>query len=421
MLSGTGFIDHVDGFVRQLPVVDVARRQFHRRAHRVVGVGDRMVLLEIWLQAEENFHAVIDSRLVHVDLLEPAGKRAVLLKVLTELFVCRRAHAAQFSALKRRLQKVRGIHRPAGGRARPDHGVDLVDKQDRVWVIFQLGDHRLQTFLEITAIARAGKQRAHVERVDRGALQHFRCFLGNDLARQAFRNRGFAHARIAHEKRVVLAAAAEHLHTTFYFVVTTDQWVHIALFGFRIKVDTIFGERTFFSFFFRSATRRRLRFFFKVAGAGDRAAFTKGRILGDAVRDEVHRVIPRHVLRLQEVSGVRLAFRENRDKHVCAGHFRSARGLDVDGRPLNDSLECCGRNRFRAFDFGHKRRQIVVDEIVECLAQILEVNRTGLHHLGGVRLVDQRQKQMLQRGKLVAARIGNGQRCVDGVFERFRK
>jgi hypothetical protein len=72
MLRRAGLVDHVDGLVGQLAVVDVARRQLHRRLDRVGGVLDVVVLLEIGLEALEDLHRVLDRRLVHVDLLEPA-------------------------------------------------------------------------------------------------------------------------------------------------------------------------------------------------------------------------------------------------------------------------------------------------------------------------------------------------------------
>ena len=57
---------------------------------------------------------------------------------------------------------------PPRRRAGADHGVDLVDEQDGARLVLQLGHHRLQPLLEVAAVARAGQQRAHVERVDGG-------------------------------------------------------------------------------------------------------------------------------------------------------------------------------------------------------------------------------------------------------------
>ncbi len=69
---------------------------------------------------------------------------------------------------------------------------------------FQFGDDRLQPLLEIAAIAGAGQQRAHVERIDDRFLEHVGHVAFDDLARQTLRDRGFAHARIADIERVVL-------------------------------------------------------------------------------------------------------------------------------------------------------------------------------------------------------------------------
>jgi hypothetical protein len=60
---------------------------------------------------------------------------------------------------------------PTGG-AGADQGVDLVDEQDRVGLVLQLLEHRLQALLEVAAVLGAGQQRAHVERVDGGVRQH---------------------------------------------------------------------------------------------------------------------------------------------------------------------------------------------------------------------------------------------------------
>ena len=59
----------------------------------------------------------------------------------------------------------------------------------------QLGHHRLQPLLEVAAIARAGQQRAHVEREDGGLGQHFRHVALDDALGQALGDGGLADAR----------------------------------------------------------------------------------------------------------------------------------------------------------------------------------------------------------------------------------
>ena len=46
-----GLVDHVDGLVGQVPLVDVPRGELGRRLQRLVGVGDAVVLLEARLEA----------------------------------------------------------------------------------------------------------------------------------------------------------------------------------------------------------------------------------------------------------------------------------------------------------------------------------------------------------------------------------
>ena len=176
-------------------------------------------------------------RLVDVDLLEAADQRAVLLEELAVFLVGGRADAAELAGGERRLQQVRGVHRAAGGRAGADHGVDLVDEHDGVFVRLELLDDLLQPLLEIAAIARAGEQRAHVEREDRGAFQHLRHVALDDLLGEPLGDRGLADAGIADIERVVLGAAAEHLDGAAQLRLAADQRIDLARARLRVEID----------------------------------------------------------------------------------------------------------------------------------------------------------------------------------------
>ena len=54
-------------------------------------------------------------------------------------------------------------------------------------------------------------------------------FALDDLVREAFGDGGLADAGIAHEKRVVLAAAAEHLNAALNLGVAADQRIDVAV------------------------------------------------------------------------------------------------------------------------------------------------------------------------------------------------
>eukprot|EP00043_Microstomoeca_roanoka_P023687 m.259125 g.259125 ORF g.259125 m.259125 type:complete len:631 (-) comp34017_c0_seq1:207-2099(-) len=412
MLRRARFVDHVDRLVGQLAVVDIARGQFDRGADRIIGVAQVVVLFEIGLQTHQDLHRVLDRRFVHVDLLEPAAERAVLFEVLTELLVGGRAHAAQLAALQRGFQQVRGIHRPARGRAGADHGVDLVDEKDGVLMLFKLFHHGFQPLFEIAAIAGPRQQRAHVERIDGRAGQDVGGFAVDDLLGQTFGDRRLAHAGITHQKRVVLAPAAEHLDAAFDLGRAADQRIDIALAGLGVQIDAELGQRRILGIGLGL-----LRLALTFLGARDGARFGEAGILGHAMGDEVDRVVAGHVLLLQEIGGVRFALGKDRHQHVGAGNFVAARALNMDRRALDHALEGGGGHRFGAFDIGDQRGKVVIDEIVERLAQLVDIDVTGLHDAGGFGFVDQREQQMLERGKLVPAGIGQGQRAVDRLFE----
>ena len=66
----TGFVDHIDRLVGQMPVVDELGRQLSRRLQRTERVLHAVVLFEARLQAFENLDRLLDRRLDDVDLLE---------------------------------------------------------------------------------------------------------------------------------------------------------------------------------------------------------------------------------------------------------------------------------------------------------------------------------------------------------------
>ena len=105
--------------------------------------------------------------------------------------------------------------------------MQLVDEEDRLRAPLERRDEGLEALLEVAAKARAGQQRPGVEREDLGAAQR----LGGVGVAQALREpldqRGLAHAGLADEDRVVLAAAAEHLERARDLGLPADERVEI--------------------------------------------------------------------------------------------------------------------------------------------------------------------------------------------------
>ena len=137
--------------------------------------------------------------------------------------------------------------------------------------------------------------------------------------------------------------------------------------------------------------------------------------------DEVDGIVAGHLLLLQEIGRIRFTFGENGHQDVRAGHFGPARALHVDRGALDHALERGGRHRFGAVHVGDEVGKIVLDEFNEGLAEVFGIHRTGLHHLGRVRFVDQRQQQVLQRREFVTSRVRECKRGVDCLFQCRRE
>ena len=286
--------------------------------------------------------------------------------------------------------------------------MDLVDEEDGAFGRLQLLHHRLQALLEVAAIARAGQQRAHVEREDGGVLQHVRHVLVDDAARQALGDRGLADARIADIERVVLGAAAQHLDGAVDLLLAPDQRVDAAVLGLLVEVDAVGLERIAAGLDPASAFR------FGIGATHAPRLGPAGR-LGDAVADVVDGVEPRHLLLLQEEHGVALALGEQRDQDVGAGHLFAAGGLHVDGGALQHALEAGGRLGF-GMVAADDVAELVVDIVAEVAAQPLDIDVAGPHDRDRVLVVDQRQQQVLEGGVVVPPVVGVGEGPAQGLL-----
>src|SRR3546814_5152559 len=94
-LHRTHLINHVDGLVGQLAIIDVARGKLHGRLDRVGRVFDFVVIFEGAAEPSKDLDRILDGRLVHVDLLEPAQQGTVLFEMVAEFLVRRRTNRSE--------------------------------------------------------------------------------------------------------------------------------------------------------------------------------------------------------------------------------------------------------------------------------------------------------------------------------------
>ena len=161
--AGAGGVDQADGLVRQLAGRDVARRQAHGVAHRLVEDANLVMQLEGGDEAADHGGGHFLARLLDLHGLEAAGEGRVLLEVLLVFGPGGRSDRPQFAARQGGLQEIGRIVL-AGLAAGADQRVRLVDeKDDGLGARLGLLDHRFQAVLEFTLHARAGLQQAKIE------------------------------------------------------------------------------------------------------------------------------------------------------------------------------------------------------------------------------------------------------------------
>ncbi|MNK55171.1 hypothetical protein D3C87_741790 [compost metagenome] len=362
-LGGAGLVDHVDGLVGQVAVVDEAGGQLRCGRQRGSRIAHAVVLFEATLQAAQNLHGLFDAGLGHVDLLEPARQRMVLFEDTAVFGVRGGADALELAGRQGRLEQIGRVQRAARSRTGADQRMDFVDEQNGVGIAADLLEHTLQTLFEIAAVFGARQQSAHVQRKDLGSLQDFRHFAARDAPGQAFGDGGLAHAGLADQQRIVLAAAAQHLDDAFDFVLATDQGIDAARKRGGVQVGGVLVQRRLARF----ALLFTIGLLLFLHGGGLHL-----RLFGNAMRQEVDDIEPCHALLLQVVHGMRVLFAEYGHQHVRAGDrlLAGASSGHMHDRALDHALKTQRRLRV---DFGAARdhRRVFRNELAQVAAQVV--------------------------------------------------
>ena len=195
-----------------------------------------MVGLVLLLDPAQDRQAFLGSRFVDVDRLEPAGEGGVFLDVLAVLVERRRADTVQLTPGQRGLEHVGGVH-GAVGLSRADQRVQLIDEQDDAAACgFDVLEHGLEPFFELTPVLRSGDQRAQIQHQQALAGQALRHVVVDDAQGEALGDGGLAHAGLADHHRVVLGPAREHLHRAADFFLAADDGIEATGPGFLGQV-----------------------------------------------------------------------------------------------------------------------------------------------------------------------------------------
>ena len=107
----------------------------------------------------------------------------------------------------------------------------LVDEQDGILGLHDLGDDLLHALLKLAAVLGSGDERGDVERPDLTIAQDVWHVAARDELRQAFHHGRLSHTGIAQDERVVLLAARHYLHDALHLAVAADHGIESALGG----------------------------------------------------------------------------------------------------------------------------------------------------------------------------------------------
>ena len=274
-------------------------------------------------------------------------------------------------------------------------------------IVGELLQHRLQALLEVAAVLGAGKQRAHVERVHLVFAQQLGHVALVDAAREP--------SAIA-----VLPTPASPTSSGLFLRRRHSTWITRSSSCSRPISGSILPALASALRLMRVGVERALRLAAVLVVALRLLLFLLLlRRLGDAVRDVVDDVEPRHAALVQEIDGVRFLLAEDRDQHVGAGDFLLARRLDVQDRALDDALEALRGLRV-GVRVRRQPRRVLPDEVGEDAAQLVEVDAAGLQHLGRRRVVEHREQQVLDGDELVLLLPGLDKGHVEGDFQFLR-
>jgi hypothetical protein len=293
--------------------------------------------------------------------------------------------------------------------------VDLVDEQDGARLLLELLEHALEALFEVAAVLGARQQRAHVQRVDDRVREDFGHVVLRDAPGQALGDGRLAHAGLADQQRVVLAAAAQHLDDALDLVLAADQRIDLAVARHLVEVLRELVQRG-------TLALAALVLLGLLAGglAAGLGWLWRIRLL-DAVGDVVDDVQARDALLVQVVHGMRILLAEDRHEHVGAGDFllAAAGGLHVHDRALDHALEAQRRLGVDLFGAAHGGR-VLADEGGQALPQVLDVGRAGAQDLGRRGVVQQREQQVLDGDELVPLLTRLDKRHVQADFQFLR-
>ena len=236
--AGAGFVQKVNGLIRQISIGDIALGKAYRGGQHIAGHLHAVVLFIVALDALHHGQRIAHAGLFHLNGLEAAFQRLIFFNEFAVFVKGGGADHLNFAAGKSRLHNVARIH-SAFAVTRSRDVVNLVNKQNNVAVSAHFAQKALHALFKLPAELRACHQRRKVQQVDFLVFQAGGHIPGCNALGNALGNGGFAHTGFTDQAGVVFLAAAQDLNGAVNFTVAADHIVQLACLGLGGKVVAV--------------------------------------------------------------------------------------------------------------------------------------------------------------------------------------
>ena len=193
------------------------------------------MLLILGSNALHNLYRICWRRLIHLNTLETALKRSILLNRLVILLKRCGADTLKLAASKSWLEDIGSIHRALRS-ASTDHCMDFIEKKNNVTTALRFVDDFFETLLKLTAILRPCHDPRHIKRNNALGLHLFGNFATMNGLRKPLHHCRLAYACLANENCIVLGSTGKNLNNALKLFVSADYGIKLPKTGKLRKI-----------------------------------------------------------------------------------------------------------------------------------------------------------------------------------------
>ena len=236
--AGAGFINQINGLIRQETIRDIALGQCRCLMADFIGNVHAVEGFIIAAHALEDFRGICDGRLRNGYRLEAALQGGVFLNIFAVFCEGCRADDLNFTAGQSRLEDVCGVHR-AFRVARADDVVNLVNDKNDVAERLDFIDESLHTAFKLAAELCTRDEGSQIQQVYFLVFELVRHIALGNANGKTFCDSGFADTRLTNQTRIVFLTAVQNLNDAFGFAVSANDCIKLSFAGAIRQISAV--------------------------------------------------------------------------------------------------------------------------------------------------------------------------------------